>query len=170
MDEQVCVDDGRTHGTVADEPAPESYPWQLPDQVGLSRRSDQLPREYGCLIIAPRYYCDMIRIVRSVDDLRSHVARWHADGAAVALVPTLGALHAGHRALVEHALRVADRVVASVFVNPAQFGPNEDFEKYPRDQEKDCAMLEEAGAHAAFVPDVKEMYPDGFSSPSLFIL
>ncbi len=103
-------------------------------------------------------------IVRGVADLRRTVAEWRRAGLRVALVPTMGALHAGHLSLVGQGLREADRVVASVFVNPTQFGPNEDFAAYPRQETRDAAMLAEAGAHLLYAPAVSEMYPDGFAT------
>ncbi|BBE34258.1 pantothenate synthetase [Sphingosinicella microcystinivorans] len=82
----------------------------------------------------------------------------------MALVPTMGALHAGHLALVAAGLARADRVVASIFVNPTQFGPNEDFSRYPRREAEDAAALGGAGCHLLFAPAVEEMYPAGFAS------
>ncbi|MCJ2132985.1 pantoate--beta-alanine ligase [Methylobacterium sp. J-026] len=92
------------------------------------------------------------------------VAGWRAAGERVVLVPTMGALHAGHLALLAEARRIGRRVVASIFVNPTQFGPNEDFARYPRDLEADLALLAEAGADAAWTPDVETMYPPGFAT------
>jgi pantoate--beta-alanine ligase len=106
----------------------------------------------------------MTEILRTVTALRARVAAWRAQGEAVGLVPTMGALHAGHRALVETAGRECRRVVASIFVNPRQFGPREDFAAYPRDEAKDLALLNAAGADLAFVPAVTEMYPEGFAT------
>lgn len=94
-------------------------------------------------------------------ELRRLVSGWKRDGLRVALVPTMGALHAGHLFLVRRALDVADRVVTSIFVNPTQFGPNEDFESYPRSVDEDCAQLGAAGCHAVFLPDVETVYPPG---------
>lgn len=79
----------------------------------------------------------------------------------LALVPTMGALHAGHASLIELAMRHADRVVVSIFVNPLQFGPGEDYERYPRTRDEDLALLESVGADAVFTPAPDEMYPDG---------
>ena len=85
--------------------------------------------------------------------------QWHAAGLSVGMVPTMGALHAGHRALIDRAVAENDRVVVTIFVNPAQFGPTEDFARYPRTMEADLALLGAAGVHAAFVPSVDVMYP-----------
>jgi pantoate--beta-alanine ligase len=101
---------------------------------------------------------------RTVTDLRSHVAAWRKAGESVALVPTMGALHAGHLSLVALAKSKADRVVVSIFVNPIQFGPREDFGRYPRDEQGDLVKLGKAGADLVFAPDVGEMYPHGFST------
>ncbi|WP_313900775.1 pantoate--beta-alanine ligase [Methylobacterium sp. J-077] len=94
--------------------------------------------------------------------LRRTVAGWRAAGERVVLVPTMGALHEGHLALVTEARRIGRRVVASIFVNPTQFGPNEDFSRYPRDLDADLALLGLAGTDAAWTPAVETMYPAGF--------
>jgi len=99
-----------------------------------------------------------------VATLREHVAAWRASGKLVALVPTMGALHAGHLSLVAAAREVADRVVVSIFVNPTQFAPNEDFSTYPRRLESDRAKLESAEADLVYAPDVATMYPPGFAT------
>lgn len=100
-------------------------------------------------------------VVRSIADIRDLVAGWRAQGLRVALVPTMGALHAGHVSLVETAKRLADRVVVSIFVNPTQFAPTEDFSKYPRTFEADVEKLAAARAEAVYSPPVEAMYPPG---------
>ncbi len=100
----------------------------------------------------------------TIAELRKIVADWRRDGLKVGFVPTMGALHAGHLALVTQALERADRVVVSIFVNPAQFAPGEDFEAYPRTLESDAQKLAGAGAHLAYAPNAAEMYPHGFAT------
>ena len=104
-----------------------------------------------------------IAVVRGVAALRRAVADWRKAGEAVALVPTMGALHAGHLALVARARELSPRVVASLFVNPAQFGPNEDFARYPRNEAEDARKLAAAGTDLLFAPPVEEIYPPGFA-------
>ncbi|ODR94465.1 pantoate--beta-alanine ligase [Methyloceanibacter stevinii] len=105
-----------------------------------------------------------IEIVRTVADLRAKVAAWRANGETVAMVPTMGAIHEGHMSLVRQAKGLADRVVSSIFVNPLQFGPSEDFEAYPRGEARDAELLASAGAELLYAPNAREMYPDGFST------
>ena len=102
-----------------------------------------------------------MQIIRETDALKQAVAALRADGGAVAFVPTMGALHAGHMALVAEARARAGHVVASIFVNPTQFGANEDLGTYPRREAADAAMLEAAGCAILWAPDVATMYPDG---------
>ncbi len=101
--------------------------------------------------------------VRTVAALRREVDGWRGQRLKVALVPTMGALHEGHLALVARARALAERVVASLFVNPAQFGPNEDFALYPREEAADAAKLAAAGCNLLYAPGVAEIYPPGFA-------
>jgi pantoate--beta-alanine ligase len=105
-----------------------------------------------------------LSVVRTVADLRARVRTWRAGGERVGFVPTMGALHEGHLSLVRLARERADHVVASVFVNPTQFGPNEDFDAYPRTEARDAELLASAGCELLFAPDVAEMYAPGFST------
>ncbi|MGE5203294.1 MAG: pantoate--beta-alanine ligase [Acidobacteriota bacterium] len=98
-------------------------------------------------------------VARTVAALRWQVGTWHRAGESVALVPTMGALHRGHLALVERGRQLCTRTVASIFVNPTQFGPNEDFARYPRDEAGDAAKLAGAGCDLLYAPGVTEMYP-----------
>jgi pantoate--beta-alanine ligase len=101
-------------------------------------------------------------VARTVADLRAAVAAWRREGARIGLVPTMGALHEGHLSLVDLAAQHADRVVVSLFVNPAQFAPGEDFEAYPRTEAGDAGKLAARPAHLLFAPNGREMYPPGF--------
>ena len=105
-----------------------------------------------------------LKTVRTVRALRKEVAAWRSRRQPVALVPTMGALHDGHLALVELAHAHAKRVVVSIFVNPAQFAPHEDFEAYPRDESGDRRKLAGAGVDLIYAPRTKEIYPPGFST------
>src|ERR1700751_1936281 len=98
-------------------------------------------------------------LCRTVAALRQTVAAWRREGASVGLVPTMGALHAGHQALIRAARARCDRVIVSIFVNPKQFGVNEDFAAYPRHEAADRAKAAEAGAALVFAPPAEEMYP-----------
>ena len=105
-----------------------------------------------------------MQIVRNIADLRQAVAKLRISAARVALVPTMGALHAGHIALVDAARARGCQVVVSIFVNPTQFGPNEDLDAYPRREAADAALLEAGGAAILWAPDVATMYPTGFAT------
>lgn len=102
-----------------------------------------------------------MQIERELAGLGASTAKWKADGERIALVPTMGALHAGHLALVEAGRRVAERVIVSIFVNPLQFGPQEDLARYPRDEAGDLEKLRQAGCDLAWLPTPAVMYPPG---------
>jgi len=106
---------------------------------------------------------DTVKIVRTLHELRKATAKWRDRGHSIGLVPTMGALHTGHLSLVRLAKKKADKAVVSIFVNPTQFGPNEDLSRYPRDESGDLAKLYEADANLVWAPTVGEMYPEGFS-------
>ncbi len=101
-----------------------------------------------------------MEIAEKISQVRETVKKWKKEGLTVGLVPTMGYLHEGHASLVECADRMCDRVVVSVFVNPTQFAPGEDLETYPRDFERDCALLENCGCDLVFHPEVSEMYEE----------
>lgn len=105
-----------------------------------------------------------MQIVRTVTELREQIRIWRSTGLSVGLVPTMGGLHDGHLSLARNAAGRADRVVATLFVNPAQFAPHEDFATYPRDEEADTALFAAAGADLMFAPSVSEIYPDGHAT------
>jgi pantoate--beta-alanine ligase len=107
---------------------------------------------------------DDLAVVRDVATLRAAVRRFRARGESVALIPTMGALHEGHLALVRAGAERARRTIVSIFVNPTQFGPNEDVDRYPRTEAADIEQLRAIGADVAFLPIVTEMYPPGFST------
>lgn len=105
-----------------------------------------------------------VNIVRTISDIRALVALWREEGHVIALVPTMGALHEGHCALVREACENASRVIISIFVNPAQFAPHEDFTAYPRQTESDIKKVEQIGGHLIYTPNEAEMYPPDFST------
>jgi len=105
-----------------------------------------------------------IPTVTTIHDMRAALMPWREKGETVAFVPTMGALHRGHMALVAEARKMAKRVVVSIFVNPTQFAPNEDLAKYPRTLEEDQKLLTEAGCDLLYAPSAEEMYPEGFQT------
>ncbi|NPA95165.1 MAG: pantoate--beta-alanine ligase [Thermodesulfobacteria bacterium] len=98
-------------------------------------------------------------VAKTIDQIRNIVSQWKSDGLKVGFVPTMGFFHEGHLSLMKESLKRSDRTVVSIFVNPTQFGPKEDFSTYPRDLDRDLNLAKEVGVHGVFIPDVKEMYP-----------
>lgn len=109
----------------------------------------------------------MIPVVKTIDEVRQYVKSWRKEGKTVGLVPTMGYLHEGHKSLIARAVKENDCVVVSDFVNPTQFGPNEDFETYPRDINADAILCEDAGAKLIFNPEPSEMYHDALTTVSV---
>lgn len=105
-----------------------------------------------------------MQVVKTISEVREIVSSWRKEGLSVGLVPTMGFLHEGHQSLIEKSVSQNDRTVVSVFVNPIQFGPNEDLEAYPRDLEHDKTLVEKAGGDLIFHPEPSEMYPGHFTS------
>ncbi|WP_294404715.1 pantoate--beta-alanine ligase [uncultured Clostridium sp.] len=103
-------------------------------------------------------------LVKKIDEVRNLVKEWKAKGLTIGYVPTMGALHEGHESLIKRAVKENDKVIVSVFVNPTQFGPNEDYDSYPRNIEKDMELCKNAGAAAVFNPEPSEMYFDNKST------
>jgi len=105
-----------------------------------------------------------IKTIRRIKQLRKIVTGWHGAGQSVALVPTMGGLHKGHLQLVRRAQKIADHVIVSLFVNPAQFNKKADLARYPRDEKTDRDILKALGVEVLYAPDVSEMYPPGFAT------
>jgi pantoate--beta-alanine ligase len=105
-----------------------------------------------------------MKVIRSIDEIIEITRKIKADGFSLGMVPTMGCLHEGHKSLIKKAVENNDKVVVSVFVNPTQFGPDEDYESYPRTLEADAKLCEEIGADYIFHPDPDQMYPDGYST------
>ena len=139
---------------------------QIAALMSLIRGGDLSPPQTPVLkdSILPDSQQNRVPILRDVAALRATVAGWRARGETIAMTPTMGALHAGHVSLVTLARQKASRVVMSIFVNPAQFAPNEDFSAYPRTFEADVELFAAAGGDAIFAPPVEAMYPAGFAT------
>jgi pantoate--beta-alanine ligase len=105
-----------------------------------------------------------MRIIERVSEMQQQAEAWRREGRRIALVPTMGYLHEGHLTLMREARNHAEQVVVSIFVNPTQFGPGEDFERYPRDTPRDVLLAREVGVTVVFAPSVKEMYPDSYQT------
>src|SRR5258708_1422214 len=105
-----------------------------------------------------------MKTVNLISALRAELAGFRRDSARIGLVPTMGALHEGHLTLVRETQRRTDRVIVSIFVNPAQFAPHEDFDRYPRDLKADSEKLADTGVDLIFAPPTAEIYPDGFAT------
>ncbi len=104
------------------------------------------------------------KVIRDVESLRQATRKWREGGEAFAIIPTMGALHEGHLKLVEEGRAIAPHSLVTIFVNPKQFGPNEDLSRYPRDEEGDLALLQNAGADLVFAPPPEVIYPEGFAT------
>ena len=105
-----------------------------------------------------------MQVLTTIRETQDWAKAQRAAGHKIALVPTMGYLHEGHLTLVRQARLACERVIASIFVNPTQFGPGEDYDDYPRDLERDCALLEKEGVDLVFAPSVREMYPEGYNT------
>lgn len=103
-----------------------------------------------------------VKVIRAKKELRTQIKAWHMKGLKVGMVPTMGALHHGHLSLIKEIQKHVDKVVVSIFVNPKQFGPNEDFDKYPRQETTDIKKLAEVHTDLLYAPSAKEIYPEGF--------
>lgn len=105
-----------------------------------------------------------IKIIKNIKDLHTVIKTWRDQKQTIGLVPTMGALHRGHLSLVSKMLDNADKVIATIFINPKQFGAGEDLDRYPHNPEADSKLLAETGADAVFIPDMQDIYPEGFST------
>src|SRR5437016_14494202 len=143
-----------------------SGPGSFLDRSMSTRRTDPRPRRIAKRSGTAAEARPNIRpvVIQAPGAMLEASRRWRSAGRSIGLVPTMGALHAGHLSLVDAARRENEIVVVSIFVNPIQFGPNEDFERYPRDPERDAVLLGEAGVDAIYEPPIAAMYPPGAST------
>jgi pantoate--beta-alanine ligase len=123
-----------------------------------------MDHEMSLALTEPPHARPGVKFVRAKDELRDALAAPRREGRSIGLVPTMGALHEGHLSLLRAARRECDVVVMSLFVNPAQFGPGEDLDRYPRDEGRDAELAAAAGADLVYAPPVEEVYPDGFAT------
>ncbi len=105
-----------------------------------------------------------MKIIKNIEEIRNITKELRASGKSIGMVPTMGCLHEGHKSLIDKAVANNDIVVVSIFVNPIQFGPGEDYDKYPRDLKADASLCESAGVDYVFAPEAEQMYPDGYST------
>lgn len=105
-----------------------------------------------------------MKIIKNIEEIRNTIKELRASGKSIGMVPTMGCLHEGHKSLIDKAVANNDIVVVSIFVNPTQFGPDEDYDKYPRDLKADASLCESAGVDYVFAPEAEQMYPDGYST------
>jgi pantoate--beta-alanine ligase len=127
----------------------------------MPKKLKPAPSRLMSIVTAKSKMPHSLEIVRTVADLRAKIAVWRADGLSIGLVPTMGALHDGHFSLVDHSTGSTDRTITTLFVNPKQFGPNDDLDVYPRDEVADAKALEARGVQLLFAPTVAEMYSEG---------
>lgn len=125
-------------------------------------REKETSSDGSCFITGKRE--SAIQLFRTINPMRRYSTGLRRSGKTIALVPTMGFLHHGHLSLMEKARALADHVVVSIFVNPTQFGPNEDLDAYPRDEARDLQMIRKAGVDAVFLPDARQIYPHGFQT------
>src|SRR5512143_1288064 len=135
-----------------------------PKNICSAPRPDGSPEGIIMAALAQRSALPETPVLRTVAELRAQIGEWRGQGETIGLVPTMGALHEGHLTLVRQAKAECSRAVATLFVNPTQFAPAEDFDAYPRDEAKDRALLAEAGCDLLYAPGVLEIYPQGFST------
>lgn len=137
-----------------------SHAWILKDRDGRKIRLNVQP------LVSRReaFFMGTIRVIESVKEMQSHCERLRLAGKKISFVPTMGYFHEGHLSLMKEARKTADHVIVSIYVNPTQFGPKEDFSKYPRDFERDAGMAQSVGVDVIFFPSNQDMYPEGYQT------